>query len=233
MDYKDKIRKLLKLAESPNENEAKMALLKARELMAEHKLSEEEVAETLKKKVIRMNTHLSCTKRIDPWMIGLSNVIGEAYRCNSLSWRKSNSKTYEIGFSGFEDDIELCTELFRYAVKCVQDRNEEAAKKLRKAYPGLKISEYIRAGRNSYGFGFTAGLKYAFDEQNAANKQEWGLVLKTPIEVKRDIENLKELNFNTKYDDSDEISVTDFTEGEKDGRKFNTRSTLRGAADAV
>lgn len=39
-DYKEKIRKLLALAESPNEHEARAALLKARQLMAEHKLSE-------------------------------------------------------------------------------------------------------------------------------------------------------------------------------------------------
>lgn len=40
MDYKDKIRKLLALAKSPEPEEAKFALLKARKLMAEHKLSE-------------------------------------------------------------------------------------------------------------------------------------------------------------------------------------------------
>ena len=39
-DYKDKIRKLLALAQSPVEAEAKAALLKARELMAKHKLTE-------------------------------------------------------------------------------------------------------------------------------------------------------------------------------------------------
>lgn len=37
MDYKDKIRKLLALAKSPEPEEAKFALLKARKLMAEHK----------------------------------------------------------------------------------------------------------------------------------------------------------------------------------------------------
>ena len=42
-NIKDKIAKLLALAESPNENEAKAALLKARELMAEHKLRPEDV----------------------------------------------------------------------------------------------------------------------------------------------------------------------------------------------
>ena len=41
-DYKDKIRKLLALAQSPVEAEAKAALLKARELMAKHKLRPEE-----------------------------------------------------------------------------------------------------------------------------------------------------------------------------------------------
>lgn len=40
MDYKDKIRKLLALAKSPEPEEAKLALLKARKLMAEHKLTE-------------------------------------------------------------------------------------------------------------------------------------------------------------------------------------------------
>ena len=40
-NIKGKIAKLLALAESPNENEAKAALLKARELMAEHKLRPE------------------------------------------------------------------------------------------------------------------------------------------------------------------------------------------------
>ena len=44
-DYKDKIRKLLALAESPVEAEAKAALLKARQLMAEHKLTEAELKE--------------------------------------------------------------------------------------------------------------------------------------------------------------------------------------------
>lgn len=40
MNYKDKISKLLALAQSPEEAEAKEALLKARKLMAEHKLTE-------------------------------------------------------------------------------------------------------------------------------------------------------------------------------------------------
>lgn len=56
MDYKDKIRKLLALAKSPEPEEAKLALLKARKLMAEHKLSERDLEErntTVIKRAIR------------------------------------------------------------------------------------------------------------------------------------------------------------------------------------
>ena len=42
MDIEKKIRKLLALSESPNEFEAQAALLKARQLMAEYKLTEAE-----------------------------------------------------------------------------------------------------------------------------------------------------------------------------------------------
>lgn len=41
-NIKERIAKLLALAESPNENEAKAALLKARALMVQHKLRPEE-----------------------------------------------------------------------------------------------------------------------------------------------------------------------------------------------
>ena len=42
-DIRDKIAKLLSLADSPSEAEARAALLKARELMAKHKLRPEEI----------------------------------------------------------------------------------------------------------------------------------------------------------------------------------------------
>ena len=49
---KDKIAKLLALAASPNEKEAQEALLKARELMAKHKLRPEECQEKQSVKVV-------------------------------------------------------------------------------------------------------------------------------------------------------------------------------------
>ena len=80
-DYKDKIRKLLALAESPEEHEARAALLKARQLMAEHKLTEAELKDVEKQEVKDILTDITCSKRRNPWIVNLSAVIGESYCC--------------------------------------------------------------------------------------------------------------------------------------------------------
>lgn len=82
-NIKDKIAKLLALAESPNENEAKAALLKARELMAEHKLRPEEVVKADKVKVIREVLDVTCTAMTNPWAVSLSAIIAEHYCCRA------------------------------------------------------------------------------------------------------------------------------------------------------
>lgn len=76
MDIEKKIRKLLALSESPNEFEAQAALLKARQLMAEYKLTEAELHEGNKKvKTIKtIKTSISCTKRTNFWIFTLSNA---------------------------------------------------------------------------------------------------------------------------------------------------------------
>lgn len=68
MDYKDKIRKLLALAESPSEAEAKAALLKARELMAKHKLTQADLGEAKGREVRSVVTEISFSKRREPWI---------------------------------------------------------------------------------------------------------------------------------------------------------------------
>ena len=67
MDYKDKIRKLLALAKSPEPEEAKLALLKARKLMAEHKLSERDLEER-NATVIKRSIRETFSEKANSWM---------------------------------------------------------------------------------------------------------------------------------------------------------------------
>lgn len=223
MDYRAKIRKLLALAESPNEGEAQAAMLKARELMAEHKLSEAECLGEDKQNIIRFRTTFTCTKQTNPWMVPLMGVISSAYRCLPMVSRAERSKTYTIGIIGFEEDVSLCNELFAYAVRCIEDRNKRLAAEL----DGIGASaSYIRQVKNSYGYGFTIGLQEAIERQNG-QKQEWGLVLKTPNEVKKSVSDMAHQEFESRA--VDEISKTDYLDGYQDGKQFTTKSVLRDA----
>ena len=103
-DYKEKIKKLLALAESPNEHEAKAALLKARQLMAEHKLMEAEVKDVEKQVVKEVWTDITCSKRRNPWVVHLSAAIGGNYCCKGCRRHRPGEQTQQIGFIGFEDD---------------------------------------------------------------------------------------------------------------------------------
>lgn len=76
-NYREKIKKLLALSESSNEHEAKSALLKAKKLMAEHKIAEVDLEDIGKKKVVRITTEFDCSKRREAWMISLGAIIAE------------------------------------------------------------------------------------------------------------------------------------------------------------
>ena len=94
------------------------ALLKARQLMAEYKLTEAELHEG-NKKIKTIKTSISCTKQTNFWIFTLSTVISENYCCQAVHERAKHSKTYFIGFVGLEEDVSICVNIFTYAVDCV------------------------------------------------------------------------------------------------------------------
>ena len=146
-DYKEKIRKLLALAESPNEHEARAALLKARQLMAEHKLSELDFQDLNHREVKKIQTGITASKRKNPWIIDLSNVIGENYCCKAYRSHGKREQTQHIGFVGFEDDVdvEICITVFRYAVDCVLSE-------IRRIKENISRWEYARGFMNGKAF---------------------------------------------------------------------------------
>lgn len=100
IDVKDKIAKLLALADSSNEHEAKAALLKARQLMAEHKLRPEEIAPKENVKVIRRTVGITCTKMTNAWAVQLSAVVAEHYCCKAYRNHRHGDKKSPSASSG-------------------------------------------------------------------------------------------------------------------------------------
>lgn len=130
-DYREKIKKLLALSESSNEHEAKSALLKAKKLMAEHKIAEIDLEDIGKKKVVHIKTEFDCSKRREAWMISLSAIIGQNFCCQSYRRKEYNKQVATICFVGLEGDVDACVEIFRYAVECIRSGIDDSERSLR------------------------------------------------------------------------------------------------------
>lgn len=218
-DYKDKIRKLLALAESPEEEEAKAALLRARELMAKHKLTEADLEEEKKQAVRNTLTDITCSKRRDPWIVCLSAVIGESYCCKGYRNHARGHQTQTIGFIGLEDDVEICVAIFKYAVDCIRAGAKAIKKELDGYYPW-----YIKQQCDSYGFGFAEGIKRALDGQDEEKRGEWGLVLVMPQEVQEASQRLGKEDFKARTEDT--IDPRAYAQGYAEGKEFDPAHRL-------
>lgn len=220
-DYKDKIKKLLALAESPNEHEAKAALLKARQLMAEHKIMEAELKDVEKQAVKDIRTDITCSKRRNPWIVNLSAVIGENYCCKGYRNHGYGEQTQYIGFIGLEDDVEVCVAIFKYAVDCILAEIKRIKKENQCYY-----SSYVKKLCDSYGYGFTVGIAAAFEEQQEANEDGWGLVLVMPQEVVEASQHLGNEKFRSRA--QEDISGNAYAKGYKYGKEFDPTKRLTG-----
>ena len=217
---KDKIAKLLALTESPNENEAKAALLRARELMAEHKLRPEEIGQKDEQTVIRKTLGIYCTKMTDAWATTLNAVIAKHYCCIPYRNHFRGQKTVELGLAGLSDDFAVCEQAVRYAYDCVKSRCKQLSAEHKKL--GWRGS-YIRQLCNAYGWGFCSGLQRAFDDQ-AQQHQEWGLVMVVPKAVSDSFANSKPSQFTTAKTDGWLNRYA--REGYADGVKFDMSSRI-------
>lgn len=129
MDYKDKIRKLLALAKSPEPEEAKFALLKARKLMAEHMQLLE---------LMQANPELPVIPCVDGDVVG-----GDEYYCWLGSWGESAVQEFIIGKERTyyrEDDIcEMNDVLYeRYDPELVDNMTDEETRAAYNALPWKK-----------------------------------------------------------------------------------------------
>lgn len=166
-EAKEKIRKCLALAGSPNENEAKTALLTARRLMAQYKLSEADLEKRPSNTAVVMkDSNITYSRRRDPWMEILSRLIAEKHCCKFCYVTGYRSQTRQVRFVGFDDDLDMCIRAFEYAAYAI--RTNIAAKK--------------PAEPMSYALGFINGLAEAYANQDEECR-ETALATIAPPEV--------------------------------------------------
>lgn len=210
-DYIERIQKLLALAKSPNEYEARDALLKAWKLMAKHKVSQNQIKEAAEEKVIRKVTGITYSPRRDPWVYKLAQVIAGYHCCGHFQSREKGKQTAEIGFVGLSGDIPVCMEVFKYAVDCIRSMTRNIRK------------ENGTQAANSYGFGFTVGLKDAYHKQQ--KEENWSLILVVPEAVNKAMGSMVKRapgrSLNPQYTDA-----RTFYKGVVDGHKFHEQKRI-------
>jgi hypothetical protein len=206
----EKVKKLLALSESSNENEAKLAMLKVQEIVVKYKISMKEVEnyKIYNTKVLNKKTKISFKSA--KWKGLLGSLIADNFGCYCYY---NTNKTHIITFLGREEDITVCNIVLEYAIDCILSETNRIRYRYRK--DGYSTKGIV----SDYALGFISGLNDKFEEQKRDN-QEWGLVLQKDSEVIERYENIKfkgYINLNQKFEGNSDI----MQQGVEDGKKFS------------
>lgn len=214
-DIREKIKKLLALGGSPNENEARDALLKARALMAKHKLSEDDFRDEKSTELV----HIACEEAQwtsdsgNIWMTELCKLLCDNYCCVAAWSHQKGHRTYTLQITGIREDADLCKSVVQYAVGFIKSATKVACRRYRGDQRSITVS---------YARGFVEGLRMAFEDQQEEHK-EWGLVMVKPEEVKNYEEGLGNKSVKTKQTN---IDARAYLRGRKDGHEFNANKVI-------
>lgn len=217
MDIKDRIEKLLALSGSPNENEARLALLKARELMTQYKLTEQDLAQGMGD-VVHRETQITFSKRRASWTLQLANVISENYLCRAFARRRSRQQTRTVCLAGFPDDVLLCEKVLTYALSCINAWIRRTASLNKELYTAKELGRLS----DSYAKGYIAGIYAAYRRQAAARAQEWALVSAASGEVERSVASLRYERMSS----DDGVVQSIYNIGFGDGVRFSVADKL-------
>ncbi len=207
----DKIEKLLALAGSDNENEAKSAMLKARELMAKYEIRRDQLQERQEEE--RAIVHYTSPSFHDDWCKMIASVIADNFRCSVITsyWRCSDD-AYRLKFFGYDEDAEICINIFNYAVKVIRTRFAT----LRAIYADAD-RKFGRNEKMNYVEGFCNGLDKNFKNQN----KKFALALLVPPPVLEYVHNIPGLEADNRleFESNKEYALIRKT-GYIDGKNF-------------
>ena len=200
----DKIKKLLALAQSDNPSEAENALLLARKLMAQHKLTEKDIADKRPNKLVHAAYEGETFSGLrNTWLVDLARVIGENHCCGLYRNSKGKSTVGKIVFAGLDDDSAIALELLDYAVQHIKVKAKEYRESIPDYWGTHNKNEWTRNYETNYAQGFAEGMSVKYNEQNRGEDQEvMALVAVKPAEVVRFIQGLREYSFRTRYEHS-------------------------------
>ena len=216
----DKIRKLLALAGSDNPGEAENALLLARKLMAQHKVTESDLSEKKPGQVRQvLYTGETFSGLRNCWLVDVAHVIAENHCCGVCMYGYQNRSVKQIKFIGLDDDPLIARELLDYAVSLIKTQ----ARVYRESIPGYRgvknKNAWTRQFEANFAAGFAAGLRAKYAAQNQQEDHAtMTLVSIRPAEVRQFLAGLKTTRIKYRQESRSESAWND---GYQAGQHFN------------
>lgn len=179
-----KIQKLLALSNSPNENEAAVALKKARELMLKHHIEQMDLDAAVSGEKFEIKNFPVKY----PWMLSFWGTVCRNHRCEVYlqTIRERNAKVrYEAVVYGYPFDIECVAIMMDYIIHALKVGIQNIRKEIRNDNPYADTTGIA----NTYRVAFLKGLEIAFEEQQMEDAR-FALMCVTPKEVKEEFNKL-------------------------------------------
>lgn len=214
-----RIKKLLSLSQSHNENEAQLALVKAQELMIKHHIEESQISFDEPPKIIHLTTEYYFTNYKNFYLCDGINELSDLYLCKVVFVRNKHSSNQYIRIIGNENDCRILQKVIGF----IKSNVDGWTRQLKKDYL-LDDNQMINNCKNDYGLGFCRGLKSLLEMQRDRIQQEEGLVVTTPKEAQDYVDSLEGLlsfkNANISYNQS----LMDL--GRSDGLQANIQNAI-------
>lgn len=214
-----RIKKLLSLSQSHNENEAQLALVKAQELMIKHHINENQISFDEPPKIIHLTTEYYFTNYKNFYLCDGINELSDLYLCKVVFVRNKHSSKQYIKIIGNENDCRILQKVIGF----IKSNVDGWTRNLKKEYL-LDDNQMINNCKNDYGIGFCRGLKSLLEMQRDRIQQEEGLVISTPKEAQDYVDSLEGLlsfkNANISYNQS----LMDL--GRSDGLQANIQNAI-------
>ena len=224
----ERIQKLLRLSEDGcNENEARLALMRAQELLMKHNIAQDELGDV--SEVIEVEGLPACG-RVPRWKYWLADVIADNFRCSTLRnikrWVENgrSKSSRNIVFVGEPVDAKIAASVYMKALSyadtfCTYYLRKTAILTLDR---NLTRSE-AKSMSTSWRMGFVRGLSKQFCEQVIANN--WELVIQTPRIVVEYVDRVCTISlpYSTRPGSDASASQDGHAKGERFGRGESSR----------
>lgn len=218
-----KVRKLFELANSPNENEAALAVSKARELLARYNLSVADLpTDDMNSVLAPTEASVRVGKAVRNWVKGLLIHIAEGFECQHIIRRRHGSNTI-LSFIGTPADAEVAVYTFQFLYRQLHSLVERSLPRLKRENRGWSTA----ALKSAYLDGAVKRIGDRFREQTetikAAERHDCKELVLAKEQMIKNYMATAFSNIRMEYGRRRVVSAAAFDEGYRDAGRINLR----------